>query len=382
MQPTRYRVSESTERYQLVYDPTDITINRDRQTYPIRYSEIADVNNGRRRPLSPCVSGRVTTQPKYAPFRENPSATGALNVPPDALLGYLRELAGDEVDRQMAIHFKRLSKVKQSLAGSYTTLNSLYELRELGSLFVDIDGKFRSLNSYRPIDYIFGVAPLISDMKSAIASYNSSAERLNDDLKRYKNYPFNSRLIGEVRREGEISFFSGNGHFQRDGITVVTRLKGTLSLGIPWLAQIDPALFKLLDLLQVDLSASNAWNAIPFSWAFDWINPFGMFLQSLPSLMVPEFQFHGCSSSKLRGLHETETRLTGPALSHNSGYQGSTFASTSYTRTPFIGSLTGITKFHQTNPVNHMTRNLVALDIFNAAKPKDKYGRLFNRLNK
>lgn len=351
--------------------PTD----RDQYTHPLIYKTMEDVNNGRNRPLSPCMSGRVTSSPVFHQQLYNPPGfRSPINVPPSSLLLYARSMCLPTVASHDKIFFSHIQKQRQKLVGEFSSLNFLYELREVGSLFKDHAGRWRKLNSYRPIDYLFGVRPMISDLLAAMRHYNSICDRYADVLKKFTSYPVYRGKRAIETATGEISFFTGNVHFQDDNIRVRSILKGTLSLGVPWLAQLNPELFMLLEQAAIDPSASNAWNALPFSWLVDWFLPFGDYLASLPSLMKPECYFRGTISHKLLGHHVTETRYSGPGFTFSNGQTGSSFATASYTRTVFNGPTTGLISWDMTQGLNSIERMAIIRDIFepNGSKLKSK----------
>jgi len=142
-----------------------------------------------------------------------------------------------------------------------------------------------------------------------------------------------------------VSYFFGNGHKQDDSLRVTTRMKGTIEMDIPYLAQANPELFSILDSLAIDPSASNAWNAIPWSWFIDWFVPVGDYLESLPSAMKPLTRFCGTFSHQISSHSLVTSAYTGPAYFVEPGFAAGQLSAKIYLRDPAFGSTSSLIKW-------------------------------------
>lgn len=336
---------------------------------PLTYKVIKDVNNGRRRPESPCYIVKAVASPIPSQLTiGGPGYTGNIYVPLPAYVAHIEGLAANDLGRTRAVLERKVQSVRKDLKQQFSTLNFMSELREVGSLFKRADQTWRHWSEVRGIDYQFGVAPMIADLRNALKHYNSVANRINDLTKRYRNVPIDTggRYYGS--RVGPLSFALGNEHFQDDFWVVKGRVRGEISVAFPWLAQVNPELFFVLDQLAINPSFGNFWEAVPFSWLLDWFLPIGEFLETLPDVMSPECHFSGTFSFKTTG-HSIETTLSsGPAWSFYDGQPAGQHMCRIYLREAHNFPLAGRVKWDFMGGINSLAKMSIIRDILYPAK--------------
>lgn len=227
------------------------------------------------------------------------------------------------IDQHYNSLVNRITKERDAISQEWSSLNFIYELKELPDLFLkearkaesirDMISRPRDPESYRYIDYQFGLSPLISDIKAACQHFDSLAQKSKDLKKRFEDRPIRSMRQSTLVMTKDPAMSSQDASVQ-SWYSIKSRLNGTISMSLPVLSRVSPEVYQMLDALAVDPSASNAWNALPFSWLSDWFFPVGTYLKSLPSLMQPETLITGTLSHKVVGQFEFKTDRRGDAL--------------------------------------------------------------------
>lgn len=364
----RYR-SSVTDEFNLWVYPENSPI------YPmaLKYKSIEDVNNGRNRPDSPCKIVSYVAQPIHNQIRNYVGYTQAVNIPHIAYIDYMEGRTADLVYKCDGAMERKVQQVRKDVKQQFSTLNFMSELREVGSLFKRVDNTWRHWSEVRGIDYQFGVAPMIADLHNACKHYNSVSSRINDLTKRYRNVPVNTSVRYQGNFSGPISFFSGNEHHSDEFFIVKGRVQGEVSMAFPWLAQINPEVFFMMDQLAINPSLANFWEAVPFSWLLDWFLPVGNFLSTLPDIMSPECYFSGTYSFKTLA-HSTETTLyAGPGYIFNQGAPAGQHMCRIYRRVAHSYPLAGRVKWDFMGGVNSLAKLSILRDILYPVRKKDEH---------
>jgi len=261
----------------------------------------ADVNNGRNpknRPDSPCTIIKGVYYPKPCRLISGTGVGYVQGIGSTAYSSSSVNLLYDVLTENFVRCTDKMQRVVDSQIGSFSTLNFLYELREVGDTFK----KLKTPEDFRFIDYQFGIAPLVADIKAALSSYDNAVASLNEKMKKYRSIPCTATYRRTVMKDGHVSYDPGWFHYQQATYRVTTRMSGEIVMDVPIMSQVCPQLYAVLDSLSIDVSASNAWNALPFSWLVDWFVPVGDFLEALPSTMKPLTRFRGCVSHSVFGV--------------------------------------------------------------------------------
>lgn len=353
----RYR--EKTGHEPFVVSPT-VTRN-----IAVRHESISDVNNRKLRPNSPCKHQKVSWSPEPVPtvygYRDyHTFHASSFLIYVEGLTAPIR---ADHYDRCI----QKMQRLISKQIGGFSTLNFLFELRELPDLVDKI--RFAPQN-LRYIDYAFGIKPLLSDLRNALDSYNSQVSSFNDKMKKYRSIECNwtkTELIDQPQTY--VGFGVGNRHKQSTTARLTTRMRGTVEMSIPLLAQVSPEVFSLLDDIMVDVSASNAWNALPWSWFADWFLPIGKYLEALPSGMKPLTWFNGTISHQITFFGETESVYEGPAWYFQSGWPAGKFSGSYYDRIAFSSEVSKMIRW-KLSSINNPSQILLMRDIMLPARDK------------
>lgn len=279
---------------------------------------------------------------------------------------------------------KRARKRINDQIGDFSTLNFLYELREIPELLKKIklqafllrnlpeasrktvikDGKKNGVNKdsfiIRPIDYYFGVAPLLADLRSALTAYNSQTSSINEKMKRFRSIRFGSKKVGTIDHVIVDDLYNPSKYDEQ--YIVSTSMSGFISMDVPYFAQIAPQAFALLDDIQVDISASNAYNAIPWTWFLDKFLPVGDWLETMPSLMKPRCTFNGTFSHKITAFSKYIS-IKHDYLVTASGFDLGDASNKTYIRTPVNGSLSSTFKWTPPGGIDSPDEFAVMRDI-------------------
>jgi hypothetical protein len=307
------------------------------------FRSIEDVNNGRKgnRPNSPCLSINSTYTPTLI-------TQGTYGGRPEAVFAHASLYAGIMVSDYadlMGQHYdaadRKIKKLIAKQLGEFSTLNFLYELKDLPSLFK----KIRRPQDFRYIDYAFAIAPMLSDLRNALTAYNNQVADLNRKLEKFKSINVSFLKRSALTDYGQREFLPGQRHTLSTRGILITRASGTIDMDIPSFSQVNPGLFSLLDDLQVDISAGNAYNAIPWSWFVDWFLPVGDFLEGLPSLMKPRTTFTGSISHKLLTTSDVYTFPYTNNMHYADNVPAGELGLTYYKRYGFNNSLTKSVKW-------------------------------------
>jgi hypothetical protein len=288
------------------YTPEDTVVNgygyRPGFTFKTLDETIIDLPSGKRGAMKPCVHDRnkVYLRTIGGVRHEIGSAYGAgwYDLLSDHhLLAYGKLFYGDPGSlspRGVTVNWQSESaqawdKMKPGITTEISTLNFLYEFREIKRLF-DIWSKKRAriknlANAH--LNYSFGWAPLISDTESLLAlmvdfnqKWNQLVENANKPLTRHYSRTLDP---GYTNPPWEANLGTSCWKYECIDVHEETKYHATAqyTYSIPTQWRNVPARFvAMMDAYGLNLNPAIIWNAIPYSFALDWITNLGSWLNT------------------------------------------------------------------------------------------------------
>jgi hypothetical protein len=265
----------------------------------------------------------------------------------------------------------------------FSSINFFLELREIGSMF-------KALDKYRYVDYSFGFAPFIDDLKTISDRFSESIESINARLDAYSRPVPLSEVrtfhVGGVIPFG--AFPSTETYLFWEG-EIKCSFKGTITAELPILSRYNRDYTQWLDRIGLHPDLATVWEAIPFSWFVDWFIPIGSNLESMSGTWLnPTLIFNGSSSctyriSSMHKVHYQET-LSFDNADYVEGQVVDTTFATGYIRSPLVNyALSPVRrKLELSLGLDRLSRIALLSDIFGPTKVDEKDRSTFKGRNK
>lgn len=256
--------------------------------------DISDVNNRRSRPPSSCTHSK-TQLSRVDRVRQNWMPYGPFSYGERTILtAYHYELWAKKVHDPRVRDWTRKAMLiisnATSVADEFSLLNNIVELDELPKLFLNYKNlanaykskgssgsKLKStVDNVNYLQWEFGIAPLLADMRTLYNNIVTVRSRIQNlaagkwqVLSKVEEIPFRHKAV--LQNNMTISYL-GN---------TTCSLSGEVLAVIPGLHEAEFQLKVLLDVFGVHLDPAFVWDAIPFTWLFDWFLPLGDYFSSL-----------------------------------------------------------------------------------------------------
>jgi hypothetical protein len=179
-------------------------------------------------------------------------------------------------------------KIRPGIKTQISSLNFLYELREIKRLF-DFWSKKRSrlknlANAH--LNYSFGWAPLISDTERILElmvnfnqKWNELVEQANKPIKRHHSRVLSPRSVSTQSANLGASCWDFKAVTTQEEVRYTATVTYRYTIPLQWRGV--PARFLgMMDAYGLNLNPSILWNAVPWSFAVDWITTTGSWLES------------------------------------------------------------------------------------------------------
>lgn len=304
-------------------------------SYNTFFEETLDVNNGRLRPESPCDMIKCWTEPASDGQLSKDGTRRYIHFPAFAQARIFRDAAREKMgDFEAAVKAKI---IKDDLLQSdrFSIINFFLELREIGSMC-------KALDKYRYVDYSFGIAPLIDDIKNISNRLTQSIDTINGRLDAYSK-PIPLSLVRTYHTGGTIPVgaFPNTETYVNYNLTVKCSFKGTIHVELPILSRYNRDYTLWLDQIGFHPDLATVWEAIPFSWLIDWFIPIGNNLESMSGTWLnPTIIFNGSSSCtyQVSSTHDVNYATTISFDDRDSidGAHVDTTYATGYIRVPLV----------------------------------------------
>lgn len=260
--------------------------------YNTFYQEVQDVNNGRTRPESPCDMVKSWVTPNNSPlFKVDHSEAGQyIHYPAFAHARFCRDLARQKMRDFEGLAKSRILERELLLSKRFSAINFFLELKEVGSMA-------KALDRYRYVDWSFGIAPFIDDIKNISTRFDSSIAAINSRLDAYSRpVPISLAQTYHIGATDVLGVYPSTYteiDFQGE---VKCAFNGTLHVELPILSRYNRDYTIWLDQIGLHPDLSTVWEAVPFSWMIDWFVPIGNYLEGLSeSWLSPQLIFNGSS---------------------------------------------------------------------------------------
>lgn len=260
-------------------------------TYNLFYQEVTDRNNGRLRPESPCDMIKCWTTPASNGVLSKDGTRRYIHFPAFAQARIFRGAAQEVMSTFESRVRAKIIQNDLLLSKRFSAINFLLELREIGTLC-------KALDKYRYVDYSFGIAPLIDDIKNISDRMTQSISAINSRLDAYSK-PIPMSEVMTVHTGGTIPFgaFPNTETYMNFNLTAKCSFKGTIHMELPILSRYNRDYTAWLDQIGFHPDLSAVWEATPFSWLIDWFIPIGDNLEAMSeSWLNPTLIFNGSSS--------------------------------------------------------------------------------------
>lgn len=269
-------------RYNTSYSPVTGGYTNEYNTF---YEEIIDVNNGALRPESPCDLIKCWTTPSQDGVLYENGSRQFLHWPAFSQASYFREAARQKLgDFEVTVNELVLRK-QIGLNERFSSINFFLELGDVADLI-------KGLDRYRYIDYRFGIAPMISDMKDIKTHLDTSIAAVNRRLDAFAQ-PIPLTFTKTYHTGGSIPYPFVDSVMNFD-IDVRCSFKGTFRAELPILSRYNRDYTLWLDQIGFHPDLATVWEAVPFSWLIDWFVPIGDSLEAMSgSWMNPSIIFTG-----------------------------------------------------------------------------------------
>lgn len=331
-----------------------------------RFERMQDFNNGASRPESPCALIKCWAD-HADPLPLSGRGTTTFNRSAADYAEIMEILVNQEL---VKVEKRCKARIEESIIGLNKRFSSINFFLELG----DVSSLIKRLDKYRYVDYQFGIAPMIGDIKNISNGLSSSISAVNARLDSYRQpQAFRSKFKSVIP-------FSFPGGTQvttattQGLISLEVVMKGFMSVELPILSRYNRDYTIWLDQIGFHPDLATVYEAIPFSWMIDWFVPIGNYLESMSSSWLnPQINFTGSISTKYTFSGHTDSsnpNTVYPDYDIIPGQRLITFNGRGYKRTPVSSLIVGSSgsKFVLGLGLDSLSKTALLSDIFGPTK--------------
>jgi hypothetical protein len=287
--------------------------------------------------IGTCFSSPEPVRASYYP----PDSAGAYTIVSELNAFQIAETFQRVILPPMDAYFndrlsRRIRKEYVGLEDKWSAINFLAELSDIP----EVIAKVFKPKSIRPIDYYFGTAPLIGDVKEIVTRLNNGIATVQALLDLYAVPTPIRETFRKTVDLADPAYSIAGMHDAIGQCDLTFRAKGVMRVSAHDVLGLDRDFLLMLDHIGFHPDVSTLWNAIPFSWLADWFLPIGDALENAigGTWFRPEIAFSGSKSLRANLSFDVKTKQ-GLYYQADSGQYGGQAFMSFYNREAFHGTL-------------------------------------------